>query len=157
MTERMGFEKNLVFAKDFHNHPHTATVGGKECKFRSNLEHRVADYLELLRAGKIIKDWAFEQTVFRFENPILKKYVMDFDVIRDDGTFYYIECKGMMDKHGRDRITVLLTERPEVELWVVFQNKRDMTKFNRRLISKQCKRVCLISELTKRVKNERTD
>lgn len=154
MTERMGFELNRRFAKDYHNNPHTATVGGKECKFRSNLEHKVADYLELLKIGKIIKDWAFEQTIFRFDNPILKKYIMDFDVIRDDGTFYYIEAKGMMDKHGRDRITVLLTERPEVELWVVFQNKKDMTKFNRRLISKQCKRVCLISELTKGMKNE---
>ena len=74
---------------------------------------------------------------------------MDFDVIRPDGTFFYIEAKGMMDKHSRDRIIVLLDERPEVELWVAFSNKRDKVKFERTKISRQCKRVCVVSELTR--------
>jgi hypothetical protein len=147
MTEKMGYEKNKGFAKDFHNKRETVSIGGKLCNFRSKLEHKVAVYLEILKQGKHIKDWAFEQTTFDFQNPILKKYIMDFDVIRPDGSFYYIETKGYMDKHGRDRITVLLTERPEVELWVVFQNKRDKVKFERRKISRQCKRICLLSEL----------
>ena len=145
---KMGFNEPPL-ARSFNNNRHTAIVGSKECNFRSNLEHRVAVYLELLKIGGHIKDWAFEQTVFHFDNPILSKYLMDFDVIRPDGTFYYIEAKGMMDKHSRDRITVLLTEKPEVELWVVFQNKRDKVKFERKKIAKRCKRVCLLSELTR--------
>ena len=148
-TERMGFETNKRFVKDYNNRRETVEIGGQVCNFRSQLEKHLAGYLELLRLGGHIKGWRFEQTTFHFNNPILKKYVMDFDVIRNDGTFYYIESKGHMDKHGKDRITVLLNERPEVELWVVFSGKPDKVKFERTKISKQCKRICLLSELTR--------
>ena len=147
--ERMGFEKNRRFARDFNNQRQTVQYGDKVCNYRSKLERRIGDYLEMLKIGKHIKDWAYEQTVFRFKNVVLQKYIMDFDVIRPDGTFFYIEAKGMMDKHSRDRIIVLLDERPEVELWVAFSNKRDKVKFERTKISRQCKRVCVVSELTR--------
>lgn len=145
---KMGFEKFTIRRK-FGNKPETCEIGGKTCNFRSQSEKKVAKYLQLLVDSDFYQDWAFEQTMFRFDNPILQNYVMDFDVLRKDGTFFYVEVKGLMDKYSRDRITVLLTERPEVELWVVFTGKKEMAKFMRRKISRLCKRICTVAELTK--------
>lgn len=145
----MGFETNKRITRNYNNKQTVIHYGSKVCHFRSKLEARVGDYLEMLKMGRHIKDWAYEQTTFTFKNIILKHYIMDFDILRNDGTFFYIEAKGMMDKHGRDRIIVLLDERPEVELWVVFSGIKDKMKFMRTKISRQCKRVCTISELTK--------
>jgi hypothetical protein len=148
--ERMGFEVNKKFAKNYRNRPETMEIGGKTYNFRSQLEIKVAKYLELLKVSGQIKDWAYEQTTFTFDDQIVcKKYIIDFDVIRPDGTFYYIEAKGYVDKHTIDRLTVLFTKRPEVRVWMVFQGKRDRDKFLRRKVSRQCDRVLVLSDMTR--------
>jgi hypothetical protein len=138
-VERMGFEKNKRFAADFNNRPETANIGGKECHFRSQFELHFAQYLEMLKVGRAIKDWAFEQTTFTFPDD---KYLVDFDVINPDGTFEYFEVKGHWDARAKRKLKLLNKYRPEVQITLVFQSKRDMGKVSKRLTS-YCKRVAI--------------
>jgi len=141
---RMGFEPNKRIARDFNNKRMTETVGGKECNFRSKLEFRIAKYLQLLKDTGHIKDWAFEQTTFHFPDD---RYLVDFDVLENDGNFYYIEGKGHPDERARRKLRLLNKYKPEVKIMMVFQSKRDAAKLG--LAKKYCWRVCLLNELTK--------
>jgi hypothetical protein len=140
----MGFETDKSFARDFNNKKVLAVVGGKDCFFRSQLEYKIAKYLELLKQSGHIKDWAFEQTNFIFPDD---KYLVDFDVLENDGNFYYIEGKGHPDERCRRKLRLLNKYKPEVKIMMVFQNKRDAAKLG--LAKKYCWRVCLLNELTK--------
>jgi len=139
--ERMGFEKNKRFARDYNNRRETCVVGGKECSFRSQLEKQVAQYLELLKVSGHIKDWAHEQTTFRFPDD---RYLVDFDVLNPDGSFEYVEAKGQFDSRTRRKLMLIQKYRPEVKLTLVFKNKRDAAKVSRKMAS-ACKRVCVLT------------
>ena len=69
-------------------------------------------------------------------------------VLRPDGTWFHIEAKGHPDARARRKLKLLNKYRPEVEIWMVFQSKRDAAKLG---LSgrKYCKRVCLLRELTR--------
>lgn len=141
MTERMGFEKNKRFAKNFNNRPETVSIGGKECHFRSQGEIKLANYLELLKAGGHIQDWFYEQTTFVFPDD---KYIVDFDVRNNDNTFEYYEYKGMFDARARRKLKLLNKYRPEIQLNLVFGNKRDAKKVSR-VMASHCKRICVLT------------
>jgi hypothetical protein len=141
----MGFETDKRIARDFNSKRMTETVGGKTCNFRSKLEFRVAKYLQLLKDTGHIKDWAFEQTNFVFPDD---EYLVDFDVLENDGSFYYIEAKGHPDERARRKLRLLNKYRPEVKIMMVFQNKKDAAKLGL-AGRKYCWRVCLLNELTK--------
>lgn len=142
--EYMGFEEHKSLARDFNNKRTTAIIGGKQYFFRSILEFKVAKYLQLLKDTGHIKDWAFEQTTFKFPDD---KYLVDFDVLENDGNFYYIEAKGHPDERARRKLRLLNKYKPEVKIMMVFQNARDVKKLG--LAKKYCWRVCVLSELTK--------
>lgn len=143
MTDRMGFETNRRFVKDFHNRCERVEINGKVCNFRSQLEKHVAGYLELLRLGGHIKDWSFETTTFQFPDD---KWLVDFDVRNNDDSFEYFEAKGMFDARSRRKLKLVFKYRPDAKITMVFQNKRDMQKA--RLSAKYCYRFCLLNELT---------
>jgi hypothetical protein len=144
----MGKMTGIRVKRVFNNRTSTECIGDKTYTFRSQLEVKVATYLEFLRRAGDIKGWAYEQTTFHFPDQIIcKKYIMDFDVMNLDGTFFYIEAKGFLDKHSRDRLTVLFEKRPDVKLWMVFANRRDKLKFERSRLAKRCERICVIGEL----------
>jgi hypothetical protein len=139
--ERMGFEKNRRLQRDFKNRSETAIIGGKTCSFRSQGEIRLANYLELLKVGGHIKDWAFEQTTFHFPDD---KYLVDFDVLYPDGRFGYFEYKGMFDARSRRKLKLLMKYKPEVELTLVFGSKSDARRVSRP-IANFCKRICVMT------------
>ena len=136
---KMGFEPRKRIYQNFKNVRVDAEVGGKQCKFRSKLEHKVAIYLELLKVSGHIKDWAFEQTKFIFPDD---KYLVDFDVINTDGTFYYVEAKGRFDGRARRKLQLLSKYRPEVVIDMVFSGKTDALKMKTSM--KYCRRVCVL-------------
>jgi hypothetical protein len=142
-TEKMGFEPHRTIQFDFNNKAGWHTVGGREIYFRSLFEWRFAEYLEMLKLGKAIKDWAFEQTTFTFPDD---KYLVDFDQLNNDGTFEYYECKGHWDARAKRKIQLLNKYRPEVQITLVFQSKRDMKKVSKKLAS-MCKRTCVFSKI----------
>lgn len=139
MIERMGFEANKGFTRKFGNRPETVQIGDKECHFRSQGEKRLAQYFELLKLGQHHKDWAFEQTTFHF--PTGGKYLVDFDVLNNDGTFEYYEFKGKFKQEDALKLELLFAHRPEVQLTYVFENKREAAKLARRKVSRLLKSI----------------
>ena len=141
---KMGFEKNRRLAVNYRNKRCTEIVGGKTCNFRSQLEYRVAKYLEVLKVAKQIKDWHYERTKFKFPDD---SYLVDFDVEELDGSVYHIEAKGYITAKTRRNLRLLGKYEPDVILDMVFANKRDMAKL--RTGAKYCRRVVWIGDLTR--------
>ncbi len=101
MVEKMGFEKDRRLIQDWHNQPTEAIVGGKLCKFKSKLEYRYAQYLEILKHCDEIVDWEYEPQRFVFEGVErgATGYTPDFKItLRKYGMLYveYHECKGWL-------------------------------------------------------------
>jgi hypothetical protein len=153
MSEKMGYEKNKKFAKDYNNKPKWVTIGGKTFYSRSQGERDVAEYLELLKVGKVIKDWAFEQTKFCFpsEQDPVRTWLIDFDVLENDGSFYYIEFKGLVEPDTKRKLYLLRQYRPEVKVVMVCADKKGIKKIGSRA-SACCSRVCLLSDFTRGLK-----
>ena len=146
----MGFEKNRRFQKDYHNTRTTAFINGKTCNFRSKGEFQIAKYLQFLKDFYQIKDWAYEQTKFCFpsEQDPVKTWLVDFDVINNDGTFYYIEFKGHVEPDTKRKLILLAKYKPEVQVDMVFYGKADMKRLGSKATA-CCRRVCLLKDLTK--------
>lgn len=130
--------------KDYHNQPTTIIFGNREITFKSKLEGKVAQYLQLLKDTGYIKNWNYEQTTFVFPDD---RYLVDFSVYENDDSFYYIEAKGYVDARTKRKLRLLNKYLPGVKIDMVFQNKRDIRKLG--LARKYCRRVCLLKELTR--------
>ena len=78
------------------------TIGGKRFFARSAWEANIGAYLQFLRDKKEIADWTHEPKEDEFWFDKIKRgtrsYLPDFKVWRNDGSIYYIEVKGYMDK-----------------------------------------------------------
>ena len=142
MTEKMGYNEGPV-VMNYKNQRTTTDIGGKTYNFRSKLESKVAQYLQLLKGSGYIKDYAYEQTKFKFPDD---SYLVDFDVLNNDGTFYYLEAKGYVTAKTKRNLRLLGKYKPEIVLDMVFQNKKDIKKLG--TSAKYCRRVCLLKELT---------
>lgn len=120
-----------------------ATVGGKNCNFRSWLELLYGCYLELLKRCGYIRDWDFEPLKFYFKGektaPI--QYTPDFRVIMPDGDIIWHETKGYHDSTTNSKLRRLKKHYPsaKIELWLDgFDSK---TAGRRRTAEKYCVRV----------------
>jgi len=140
---RMGYNE-LPLRRNFKNKPQQIVIDGKTYNFRSILESKVAQYLQLLKDSGHIKNWAYEQTRFEFPDD---SYLVDFDIINNDGTLYYIEVKGYCTAKTKRNLRLLNKYRPEIVIDMIFQNTKDIKKLG--LASKYCRRICLLRELTK--------
>ncbi len=152
MVEMMGFEKDKRLAKQYNNQWVYATINGKDYQFRSKSEHKVALYLETLRIGKYIKGWAYEQTTFSFpsEADPVRTWLIDFDVLENDGKFYYIEFKGIVEPDTKRKLSLLSQYRPEVRVVMICSDKKGIKKLGSRA-SSCCERVCLLKDLTRNI------
>jgi hypothetical protein len=151
-ANNMGATKQKVVRK-YGNKPTQAEYGGKVCNFRSQLEADVAKYLEMLKIVKAIKDWHYEQTTFKFDDPGAQsgktRWLIDFDVLENDGSFYYIEVKGLLSGHDRRKLRLLLRERPEVRVMFVFKGSAGVKKLTRYKEFSKIWRVVTLRELMK--------
>jgi hypothetical protein len=149
MTEKMGFESDRRIRKVFRNQPITTTIGGKTYTYKSRtLEYPFAEYLQFMKEAGQIKDWWYEQTTFDFPQAYIK-WVVDFDVRNNDDTFEYYECKGFMVKADVCRkLYALRDNRPEVQITMVFQDKKQMGRLTRKAAA-CCRRVCTLAEITR--------
>lgn len=68
---------------DWHNKPETCTIGGKTCNFKSQIERKWANYLQILKDLGAIEDWEYEPKTFQFKERcrIKRQYTPDFSVI----------------------------------------------------------------------------
>jgi len=143
MTERLGYNEPPIRC-NFKNQQTEIWIAGELYKFRSKLESKVAQYLQLLKENGYIKEWKYEYVTFRFPDD---KYLVDFDITQNDGQHYYLEAKGYVTAKTKRNLRLLNKYRPEVIIDMVFQNKKDIKKLG--LARKYCRRVCLLSELTR--------
>jgi len=143
----MGFEADKRIRKKYGNVPTTATItalnlyNNKTYYFRSKAEVKLARYLQLLKDAKQIKDYAYEQTTFHFPDD---RYLVDFDVLNNDGSFEYFEMKGMFDARSRRKLRLINKYRPEVKLTMVFSSRRSAAKLG--LAKKYVDRVCILTK-----------
>jgi len=125
MVEMMGFEKDRRIIRQFNNTRVNTTVGVRTCHFRSILEYQWAKYLQFLLHNGQIKDWFYEETTFDFtlvgysRGPFI--YLVDFDVIENDGETIYQECKGHHDSKTNSKLQRVAACFPEVKIDLVLQ------------------------------------
>lgn len=143
-VEHMGFNEPRL-RKKYGNHVHNAVVGGKDCKFDSDGEHKLADYLQLLKEQGYIKDWERESHSFILMDTSWK---IDFTIRNNDDSFEYYEYKGAVEPRTRKLINQTMEFHPQAQITMVMANKKGIEKLGVRARSK-CKRVCLLKDLTK--------
>ncbi|MFA5298702.1 MAG: hypothetical protein WC389_10905 [Lutibacter sp.] len=122
------------------------TIGGKVCKFRSKGEHKLAKYFELLKQSGHIKDWEHESHKFTFGN--IFSWLIDFTIRNNDDTFEYFEYKGYVEPDTKRKLYAVAEYYPQAKITLVMANNKGVKKLGVRATS-CCKRVCLLSELTK--------
>jgi len=151
---QMGFEK-IRFRKKYGNMPVEAEIGGRIFHFKSKLEYRWAQHLELLKLGGIIKDWFYEFHTFYFDNAATPKYTPDFLVRNTDNSFEYYETKGLVEKRTIDALKAVFDERPYVKVTMVFWQKPKLSTHKRGQLERYCKEI--IWNANQRIKNEHID
>lgn len=123
IQNKMGFNEPPFRAK-YGNQPVEAIVDGRWVKFKSKLEYRWAQHLDLMKTAGLKKDFFYEFHTFRFKGENApKEYTPDFLVRNNDNSFEYFECKGLLQKYDLDKFKALWDERPDVKLTIVFWRK----------------------------------
>jgi len=120
---KLGFEEDKRLKLKFRNIPVSIHYEGKVIHFKSKLEYRWANHLELLKQAGEIKGWSYETHTFVFDNVGLRNWKVDFEVRNNDDTFEYFEAKGKLRKSDIDKLKLLNRDRPEVEVTYVFARK----------------------------------
>ncbi len=139
---KMGYETNMRIVKVMGNKPVTATVGDKFCHFRSTFEYNWSLYCEFRKEQGLIKDWTFEQTTFKFAGETFGpvRYLIDFDILNNDGTFHYEECKGRLVGRDNTKFRRVAKYRPEIVIDLIMQRlprKNKSKGANRRRIAEK--------------------
>ncbi len=149
MTERLGFEKSKRLVINYNNTRVTATIGGKLCKFRSKLEHNYALYLQFLKEQGEIKDWNFEQMNFIFKDEIkgAKSFLVDFDVLNNDGTFEHHETKGWLKGVDVTKFRRVAKYWPEAKLTLIMSGKKSKDQNRLRMMAKYSERIIFAPDL----------
>lgn len=107
----------------YGNVPVHAQVGERTYHFKSKLEYRWAQHLELLRMGELIKDWFYEFHTFYFDIGLPKQYTPDFLIRNNNNSFEYHETKGWVQKFDLDKLKRIWDEREDVKITVIFWQK----------------------------------
>jgi len=108
-----------------------ATVGDQKHYFRSGWEVEYAQYLEILKKHKRIKNWEYEPETFWFENIKrgTRSYLPDFRITENDDTQYYVEVKGYMDAKSKTKLKRMKKYHPEVKLLMVNREQIEEIRF----------------------------
>jgi hypothetical protein len=152
-AQRMGYEPDKRLIIDYGNTRITETVGGKLCHFRSLLECNWAYVLQWMKETKQIKDWAFEQTTFTFEKEIrgVKQFLVDFDVLNNDGTFEYHETKGWLRGVDVTKFQRVVKYKPGVKIRLVMSGRKKKDANRLRQIEKYADRIVFAPDFFKQL------
>ncbi len=130
--EKLGFGGISRFKMKYGNEPRHVTIDGREFHFKSLLEYRYAQYLELLRTQGHLLHWEYEYHQFMFEDEIkgAKVYTPDFLVTLKDSKLEYHECKGLLTGSDVTKFKRMAKYYPKVDITLVFM-KSDRRQANR--------------------------
>ena len=112
-----------LLSDSFRAHGHAR--GGKRddlggTYFRSSWEANYARILNLLMEQHSVAHWEFEPDIFELDG---EKYLPDFKVFEDDGSFAYHEVKGYMDKTSKRKLTKMGEEHPDISVILIDAGK----------------------------------
>jgi len=103
-------------------------VGERLLYFRSKWEANYALYLQWLKEQGEIKEWEYEPQPF-YEFPIrhgTTRYLPDFQVVKNDGTYYLVEIKGR--KQGMIKLKRMAKYFPKVKIEIVTAKEYNILK-----------------------------
>ncbi|KKN70097.1 hypothetical protein LCGC14_0434220 [marine sediment metagenome] len=130
--EKLGFGKDKLFRMKYRNEPRHVMIGEREFRFKSKLEYRYAQYLEILRGQGHYTSWDYEPDVFTFEDEVrgAKVYTPDFRIITAKGNTEYHECKGLLTGSDVTKFKRMAKYYPMVDITLVFMksNKRQANR-----------------------------
>lgn len=87
--------------------------GTRKFYMRSSWERNYARYLEFVKQNGDIKDWDYECQTFEFQNRHgTTRYLPDFKVVHNDGTYYWVEVKGYMTQKDRTKLKRMKRDHP---------------------------------------------
>ncbi|UOF80539.1 endodeoxyribonuclease I [Caudoviricetes sp.] len=130
-TNKRSNAQSKVMVERMHDNPssiysHTKKgwvdfKSGKRYFFRSGWEMRYAEHLDMLLAGKAIKDWTYEEDTFWFEKIKrgVRSYTPDFKIYYHDGSMEYHEVKGYMDAKSKTKLKRMAIYHPDVKVIVI--------------------------------------
>jgi len=132
-----------------------ATVGGKNCNFRSWLELLYGCYLEFLKRAGCILDWDFEPLKFYFEGektaPV--QYTPDFRIRKLNGEIVFHETKGYHDGETNSKLRRLKKHYPSVKIELWLDGFAAKTAGRRRTAEKYCLRVGNVKPIFAKFRN----
>jgi hypothetical protein len=128
--------------RQYKNQPEWAEIGGRRIYFRSRFERRWAEYLELMKKSKAIKEWEYEPKVFEFPKQHgHTRYTPDFKVTSMLGGHIWHECKGWIDGPSKSKLHWMSKYYPDEEIWLVVQGYSKRNKIMRDKCAKYVSRV----------------
>lgn len=102
-------------------HQEWVQIGEAKNFYRSKWEIKYARYLQFLKTQKMIANWIYEPKIFWFDG--IKRgcvsYKPDFLVEEIDGSHYWVEVKGYMDKKSATKIKRFRKYFPHEILFVI--------------------------------------
>lgn len=83
----------------------TKWIEYKDIKVQGSYELRMCHILDAMLSLSHIKEWEYTKDKFEYQdnNGVQRNYLMDFKVVRNDDTFYYIETKGMIRENDHNK------------------------------------------------------
>lgn len=146
MIEKMGFEKDRRIKRKYRNDPITATMrDGRTFHFRSKLEYRWAQYLDLLLLSGEIQAWDYEFKRFVFplgpDERGARDFLPDFRVVEKDGTVVWQETKGHCDGKMNTRFKRMAEYYPDEVCELVCSRFSKQNDNRRRVAAKYVRRV----------------
>lgn len=88
---------------------------------RSGWELRYATHLDVLKKGRAIVDWTYEEDTFWFYKIKrgVRSYTPDFKIFHTDGSIEYHEVKGWMDNKSITKLNRMRIYYPEIKVVVI--------------------------------------
>ena len=145
---KMGYNEPPLKRK-YGNVTVDAVVNGVLVHFKSKLEFRWGQHLDILKTAGEIKDFFYEFHTFRFNRDLPKEYTPDFLIRHNDNTFEYHECKGFLQKYDIDKLKAVFDERPYVKITYVFWRNPKISTHKRNLLERYCHEI--IWDASKRI------
>ena len=161
MTNKVIAERVLMgsegtrLVRDFKNIRCKAIIDGVEYHFLSKLEYRWAVYLQFQKETNLIVDWAYEDTNFEFTGEVRgpMTWLIDFEVITNDGTTEYMECKGYPEGKDISKARRFKERWPDEKLYFIFAQKPAKKHFHKiRNLQKYVDRIIEADKIFRQIK-----
>lgn len=113
----------------------SVNINGKSIFFRSSWEVNIAAFLQFKKENNLIKEWEYEVETFWF-NAIkrgVRSYKPDFKITNIDGSTYFIEVKGWMDRKSKTKLSRMAKYYPNIKIDLIDKERYNVIKKNKSL------------------------